>query len=412
MTLGILLVGLRDILPALLSIHLANSLVLLVPVLFAFSLRRFFAFYPSIWPMLLVYITGILSFFIVYSVAGMRERIISIMLFQAILYADLAIFLFRVTPRQVFLGSVFTGISMLSLFRAIVTYPETDMPAFHEHSGFHALYFLVSTALWFACVVSFLMILSQRLTHELSEERNSLSEALKIKKFFLRLVAHDLRNPVGNAISYLDLALDTENINFEEKEQYIRRAKQQTEYGLDLLNDLLSWSELREHRDKQDMKWLALNEVLLPEIKAAELNARKKNIQLELRIPPDSFIYGSSSSLRTALRNMIGNSIKFCSAGNIIEIYVDIHENCQISVLDNGPGMTQEQIDQANQGMRLSSTPGSQNEKGTGFGFLLCHEVATAHQGTFHVEPRQTGLKTTLTVPTTNKGDKNQLLLF
>jgi signal transduction histidine kinase len=91
--------------------------------------------------------------------------------------------------------------------------------------------------------------------------------------------------------------------------------------------------------------------------------------------------------LRTILRNLISNAIKFTHPSGKIDIYsVHDHNEVEITVSDNGPGMdeeTRKKVFQANTNM---VSKGTGNEKGTGLGLILCKEFVETHGGKIWVE--------------------------
>jgi signal transduction histidine kinase len=86
--------------------------------------------------------------------------------------------------------------------------------------------------------------------------------------------------------------------------------------------------------------------------------------------------------INTVLRNLISNAIKFTNSGYAIKLSAEIKENyIEISVSDSGIGISEETIEKLFKKETHYTTYGTQNEKGTGLGLMLCKEFIEKHQG-------------------------------
>ncbi len=91
--------------------------------------------------------------------------------------------------------------------------------------------------------------------------------------------------------------------------------------------------------------------------------------------------------IRTILRNLISNAIKFThSDGAIVLDVLKKQHECLVSVKDNGVGIHKESIDKLFRIDQNKSTKGTQNESGTGLGLILCKELIEKHNGRIWVE--------------------------
>jgi len=102
--------------------------------------------------------------------------------------------------------------------------------------------------------------------------------------------------------------------------------------------------------------------------------------------------------LNTVLRNLISNAVKFTRPGGNISISASIADTvCIIQVKDNGIGIPEQNIDKLFRIDKSVVTPGTQNEKGSGLGLLLCKEFVEKMGGTITVYSKQ-GFGTTFTL--------------
>jgi signal transduction histidine kinase len=116
-------------------------------------------------------------------------------------------------------------------------------------------------------------------------------------------------------------------------------------------------------------------------------NAKLKNITLINETDEDIFVSADLNMLHSILQNLISNSIKFTNKDGIIKTYAEKVSNdlIQITVSDNGVGMTNDQTKDLF-ALTATSTKGTNNEKGTGLGLMICKEMAERQGGTISVK--------------------------
>jgi signal transduction histidine kinase len=94
--------------------------------------------------------------------------------------------------------------------------------------------------------------------------------------------------------------------------------------------------------------------------------------------------------IRTILRNLITNAVKFTHKNGQVQVNaINYNDNIEISVSDNGIGMSKETIAKLFRIDANLSTRGTENEKGTGLGLFLCKEFAEKHNGNIWVESEE-----------------------
>jgi signal transduction histidine kinase len=91
--------------------------------------------------------------------------------------------------------------------------------------------------------------------------------------------------------------------------------------------------------------------------------------------------------VKTILRNLISNAIKFTNKNGSVNAGASVTvNNVEISVCDSGIGMTEETMAKLFRLDANLSTHGTENEKGTGLGLILCREFVEKHGGKIWVE--------------------------
>jgi len=94
--------------------------------------------------------------------------------------------------------------------------------------------------------------------------------------------------------------------------------------------------------------------------------------------------------LNTVLRNLVSNAIKFTPKGGEVKVEARVEgDDVKISVCDTGIGIKPETIGKLFKIETSFTTRGTENEKGTGLGLLLCREFIEKHGGKIWVESEQ-----------------------
>jgi len=116
-------------------------------------------------------------------------------------------------------------------------------------------------------------------------------------------------------------------------------------------------------------------------------NADVKNITLHYSTVDHVSVFADADMLKTVLRNLVSNAIKFTNRGGAININAEQNsENVTISVSDNGIGIKPDNLVKLFDIGQVVTTTGTAEETGTGLGLLLCKEFVEKHRGKIWVE--------------------------
>jgi signal transduction histidine kinase len=170
-----------------------------------------------------------------------------------------------------------------------------------------------------------------------------------------------------------------------------------------LLENLLTWSLLQRGVMEYTPKPLKLAEaeMVADTILLFRTTAAQKQVNLVFEISDELVVYGDESMLKTVLRNLISNALKFSNAED--RIIVSSHpreEWIEVAVADTGIGIAPEALLKLFRVDKKHSTAGTAGEKGSGLGLSLCQDLIQQHGGTIWVESEQgTGTTFTFTLP-------------
>ena len=223
----------------------------------------------------------------------------------------------------------------------------------------------------------------EKRTAELKESESSLRKANATKDKFFSIIAHDLRSPFQTLISYSNI-INTEFDSLPESERKtlavtIEHVALST---YELLENLLKWSFTQTGSLEIHPFKVNLEETTAKVLRIASQPAHMKNIEIGANIPPYINLLADRDMLETIFRNIIGNAIKFTHAGGSIQINADQNsDHATITVKDTGVGMSQEKLTTLFSLDQNKSTTGTNHERGSGLGLILCKELVELHKG-------------------------------
>ncbi|MBA4408585.1 MAG: two-component regulator propeller domain-containing protein [Bacteroidota bacterium] len=208
------------------------------------------------------------------------------------------------------------------------------------------------------------------------------------KDKFFSIIAHDLKNPFNTIIGFSEmLKEDIRTIDLETIEEFAGMINTSAVQTLSLLENLLEWANSQTGKILFKPIPINLSGLLNEEFGILNDMAKGKNIELKNSITEDLTILADKNMLKTILRNLTSNAIKFTYKNGKVEVKAFIDNNhVEISVSDSGIGMTKETMAKLFRIDANLSTSGTENEKGTGLGLILCKEFVEKHQGKIWVE--------------------------
>jgi len=223
---------------------------------------------------------------------------------------------------------------------------------------------------------------------ELDVVVQKLKESNATKDKFFSIIAHDLKNPFSSIMSMSELFLRRiETIDRETATVFIKELSETSKNTYLLLNNLLTWAQSQQEQIVLNPNLLNLNKIVNNSILPYKSFASNKNINLINEIPNSVSVYCDADSMNTVFGNLINNAIKFTKHGGEVVISSEVVENkVVVSFADNGIGMKTEQLENIFRIDKSVSTPGTEKEKGTGLGLILCKEFVEMNNGIITVE--------------------------
>ncbi len=246
----------------------------------------------------------------------------------------------------------------------------------------------------------------ERINNELNQKNKELAELNTTKDRFFSIIAHDLKNPIYGIKSLSDEFIRSfDELKTEEMRDFVFAIQTSSTKLADLLEELLIWTRTQTKSMQFNPVALNLKYVVDSTITFFQNTAQRKNIVLLPRIDDSVGVFADSNCVYTILRNLVSNAIKFTNEGGVVRIFSKtIEENGvkfeQISVQDNGVGIPYEVQDKLLQLDFVYTTPGTNNEIGTGLGLNIVKELVKLNGGRIWFESKpKTGTTFHFTLP-------------
>lgn len=207
------------------------------------------------------------------------------------------------------------------------------------------------------------------------------------KDTLMSILAHDLRSPFNSILGCLDLLVnDLRQYDMDMIEKLITAVNSSAINAFNLLEDILLWTRSQSGALPFDPREINLKLCCDELVKLFIPNATEKNITINIAVTEKIKVFADIDMLHTILRNLISNALKFTAEGGIINIYAEQnHADVSITVSDNGIGIAPEVLSKLFDTTQMHSTRGTANEKGTGFGLLLCKRFVEKHGGEIQI---------------------------
>lgn len=281
------------------------------------------------------------------------------------------------------LCSVVFAISAMTSFYRIISVlilrpqgPTIPLPA-------NLLFYFTSIILQALLMFSFLLLISLKIAERLE---------LKIQdqRKFYSIIAHDLSGPVGMINVMLNMVNQGYKLDDEKKIQIYGEVEKLSNSTYHLLQNLLFWSRTRLETLKPDISKFDLNKEILQNIDFSLQMAVTKGISIDYI--PDSQLtcFADKRMIDTVLRNLISNAIKFSHPGGRITIDCDnLGSHVQIKITDKGIGMSEEVQEKLFVFRENNSATGTDGERGSGLGLVICKEFIEGNKGTLQIKSRE-----------------------
>lgn len=227
-----------------------------------------------------------------------------------------------------------------------------------------------------------------RIIKVLTVQKREIDELNSTKDKLFSILAHDLKNPISSVIGLAELLKDESIILSESKRAQL--ISNLYEVGLSsnrILDEVLSWSQIQANQVVVESREINLRELVERVVTNQQPIAGVKNISISYSVNTEVFVQSDYNIVSTVLRNLIANAIKYSYSNAEILVSVGlIVDFVEVSIKDNGVGMSDDIKESLLHSVNIQSTRGTSNERGSGLGLVICRELITKIGGKLLVE--------------------------
>lgn len=239
------------------------------------------------------------------------------------------------------------------------------------------------------CLVTAVDMTERRQAEDaLKESERLLRELNATKDKFFFIIAHDLKGPFSNILSFSNILVDQINKkDYTGIDEYAMIMQKSAQRAMNLLVNLLEWTLSQTGKMSYNPENIEIVSLINEIAETSDDSALTKSISISRKLPNNATIFADKAMISAVLRNLISNAIKFTnSGGEIIVSLTQKQGEVMVSVRDNGVGIKKESIKKLFRIEESFTTKGTKDELGTGLGLLLCQDFISKHNGKIWVE--------------------------
>jgi two-component system sensor histidine kinase/response regulator len=386
LTIGWIMIALRNIISDFISINIANTFIFsaccyetiaMLSILKIKSKRRYKL------QIAITIVTAVIFNTVIQLGTSISNRILIVSIGIFAIYLPPTIQYFA-EKRHNFFRSFYVlcyaAFEILIIIRAIYIYnnPQSN---FFSNSIFDSLYSISLFLLSLIGTVGFLLLVKER-------QDLKIRKLLNDKNQFFSIIAHDLRGPLGSSVTLaalLNEEIDT--YSREEIKEITEMLHESNKNSYKLLENLLDWARVQTGMIEYSPKKIVLNNLIEENIELNKHTALNKNIKLWFESAEHIEVNADKNMIDTIVRNLLTNAIKFTGKNGEIKVQLRRRNRmAEIAIMDNGIGIPDNVKEKLFKINRKATQKGTENETGSGLGLLLCSEFIAKHQGEIFAE--------------------------
>ncbi len=205
--------------------------------------------------------------------------------------------------------------------------------------------------------------------------------------FLISVVTHDLINPFNIICGYTKLLKDNyHNLSDEERLNYIKKVDASAYANYKLAKNLLDWAKLQNQGFTVKKEILNASDYIKRIIEPYNYLLDKKDINVIIDAKKKHIFYADNNLLKIIVVNLFMNAIKFSKKQGTIKIRLKkAGVQTQISVQDDGVGISEEKLKEIFKLSYIKNETGTEGEKGSGIGLYICKKLIAHHKGTLNI---------------------------
>ncbi|MCF8364013.1 MAG: hybrid sensor histidine kinase/response regulator [Prolixibacteraceae bacterium] len=233
------------------------------------------------------------------------------------------------------------------------------------------------------------LIKIRKAEEELNRYNKELHKANREKERLIALLSHDLRGPIKTLVALLELLNDEyDEMEKTMQREIIKKSIKTGENTVNLLETLLDWARIKAGKIQIKPQNTEVHQFVNNTIESTLDIACQKDLEIINNTPDGLHFYADTNMIATVVRNLLGNAIKFSHRNSTISIDAKKtdNENIAIEIIDEGKGIKKEDLPKIFDITEGFTTFGTEDEKGSGFGMILCKELIEENNGELYIE--------------------------
>ena len=246
--------------------------------------------------------------------------------------------------------------------------------------------------------------ITEHLKLEAAEAGRELAEAAnRAKNDFLSRMSHELRTPLNAMLGFAQLVeLDRQQPLSPSQRDWVGQIQTAGWHLLEMINDTLDLSRIESGTLKLSMEPMDLQQVISATLSMVERTAQARGVTVTQSVAPHAAqVSGDPTRVKQILTNLLTNAVKYNVDGGRVHVEARLAapDEIEVSVSDNGLGMSEEQLAGLFQPFNRLGRERSAQE-GTGIGLVISQRLAELMGGTLRVRSLEgEGSTFTLTLP-------------
>ena len=224
---------------------------------------------------------------------------------------------------------------------------------------------------------------------EIKYKTEELQKINSEKDKFFSIISHDLRAPFNGFLGLTEiLSEEASQLSPGEIHSLARMLNDSAKNLYSLLGNLLEWSQMQRGLVTFAPESFLLSGKITGSISNILDSARKKEIDVIINIQPGLCVIADARMFESTIRNLCSNALKFTHKGGHVTIKAYSVSNilAEVSIQDDGIGMTQEMISNLFSLTKMTNRKGTDNEPSSGLGLILCRDFIVKHGSELHIE--------------------------
>ena len=244
---------------------------------------------------------------------------------------------------------------------------------------------------FFAIALLVVMILLFVISDRLSESVKN--NEVRNRRELTQNVAHELKTPVAAILGYMESLISNPDIDRDKQNFFIERTYHQSQRLAALLEDISMLNRLTDSNKLYEKEDIDVVSVVYEVMRDTSEAAAKRNVKVDILLPPNIILHGNRSLLYSIFRNLIDNSIAYAGEGVIVEV-MHSHSDSQyhyFTVRDNGVGVATLHLEHLFERFYRIDKGRSRKLGGTGLGLSIVKNAVLFHNGKIKAKSVPTG---------------------